>query len=243
LAEVLQRNQGPTRLDYCEIDNFNLANGLRGKGRMQSFSPKFSADADVSNRELLAIAGALRENEGLIELNLSWFGSRVSDEAWGTVYDSLQAHPTLEVLDLRSRLAFTDNTIHPTVFKSRLQALLNMMKVNISIHTIHLDYRLDANSLWMLLSGNVEVAFPSRTTTIAVAANVPTLATAAVTSNANVASVTGQHIAGGDSSSRQSLQAAGPAGQLMIRLQAKRERLHKSRKLAHDVGLVDDLMG
>jgi hypothetical protein len=43
--------------------------------------------------------------------------------------------------------------------------------------------RTDANSFWMLLSGNTEVAFPSRTMTIAAAANLPTPATY----NANVA--------------------------------------------------------
>ncbi len=39
--------------------------------------------------------------------------------------------------------------------------------------------RSDANSFWMLLSGNAEVAFPSRTTTIAAAASLPTSATTA----------------------------------------------------------------
>ncbi len=38
--------------------------------------------------------------------------------------------------------------------------------------------RSDANSVWMLLSGNAEVAFPSRATTIAVAASLPMSATA-----------------------------------------------------------------
>jgi uncharacterized protein YdcH (DUF465 family) len=55
--------------------------------------------------------------------------------------------------------------------------------------------------------------------------------------------------AGGDSSSPQSLQAASPkglqaanpAGELMALLQAKIERLRKSQKVAHDVGLVDDV--
>jgi hypothetical protein len=122
------------------------------------------------------------------------------------------------------------------VLKSRIQALLDMMKVNLSIHTIRLKprysqheifresvipylvtnrlrprllaiqktspityrtkvlgrallaVRTDANSFWMLLSGNPEVAFPSRTTTIAAAVDLPTPATAAAASTANVAS-------------------------------------------------------
>jgi hypothetical protein len=49
--------------------------------------------------------------------------------------------------------------------------------------------RTDANSVWMLLSGNAEVAFPLRTTRIAAAANLPTPATAAASSTANAAAV------------------------------------------------------
>jgi hypothetical protein len=45
----------------------------------------------------------------------------------------------------------------------------------------------DANSFWMILSGNAEVAFPSKTTTIAAAADLPTPTTAAATSNAAIA--------------------------------------------------------
>jgi hypothetical protein len=113
-----------------------------------------------------------------------------------------------------------------------------MLKMNISIHTIHLEFRYrqhelfresvipyletnrlrprllaiqktlpipyrakvlgrallsaryDANSFWMLLSGNAEVDFPSRTTTIAATVNLPAPATAAATSSANIAAVT-----------------------------------------------------
>jgi hypothetical protein len=43
--------------------------------------------------------------------------------------------------------------------------------------------RSDANSFWMLLLGNAEVAFPSRTTTIEVAASLPTSATATAITN------------------------------------------------------------
>jgi hypothetical protein len=115
---------------------------------------------------------------------------------------------------------------------------LDMMKINMSIHTIHLHvhyldhefyresvipylatnrlrprvraiqkarpipYRAgvlgrallsagsDANTFWMLLSGNTEVAFPPRTATIAVAASLPTSATAAAITNAAAAAVT-----------------------------------------------------
>jgi hypothetical protein len=47
-----------------------------------------------------------------------------------------------------------------------------------------LAVRSDANSFWMLLTGNAEVAFPSRrSATIAVAASLPTSATAAAMTN------------------------------------------------------------
>jgi hypothetical protein len=116
-----------------------------------------------------------------------------------------------------------------------MPALVDMMKVNMSIRTIHLDLdlserqllrgsvvpyletnrfrprvraiqksrllsyrakvlgqallavRTDANRLWMLLSGNPEVAFPSSAATIAAAASLPPPATDATTAAANLA--------------------------------------------------------
>jgi hypothetical protein len=109
---------------------------------------------------------------------------------------------------------------------------LDMMKMNVSIHTIHLQFlysqhelfrgsvvpyletnrlrprvraiqktrpiiyrtkvlgrallatRTNPNRFWMLLTGNAEVALPSRCATIAVTANLPTSATAAAITNA-----------------------------------------------------------
>jgi hypothetical protein len=49
--------------------------------------------------------------------------------------------------------------------------------------------RSDANSFWMLLSGNAEVAVPSRTTTVTVAASLATPATAAATTNVVAVSI------------------------------------------------------
>jgi hypothetical protein len=138
---------------------------------------------------------------------------------------SLKTRPTLEVLQLS--LGRINPSTVPAVITSQIQALLDMMRMNMSILKIHLhdqyldhDFfrgsvipyletnrlrprvraiqttrpipyragvlgrallaaRSDANSFWMLLSGNAEVAFPSRTTTIAVAASHSTFATAA----------------------------------------------------------------
>jgi hypothetical protein len=134
LADVLGRNQGPTKITYCEINNFVLADGLRGNSRLKSLRPCFSSSPEDRNRQVLAIAGALRENIGLVRLDLR-AGSRMSDETWDTVYDSFEAHPTLEVLDLRSTEAF----MAPTELKSRILKLVDMLKVNMTIHTIQLD--------------------------------------------------------------------------------------------------------
>jgi hypothetical protein len=231
LAEVLGRNQGPTKLDYCFIDNFVLANELRGKSRLISLSLRFSRSLEVSNRELLVTASALKENEGLVDFNTHEF--RMSDETWYEVCESLKTH----VLDLFSVRAQEGAPLSPMVLKSRIQTLVDMLKLNTSMHTIcardcyskyqlsrksvipHLEtnqfrprllaiqktrlityratmlgrallaVRADANSFWMLLSGNPEVAFPSATTTIAAATDLPTPTPTAATATSNAAAI------------------------------------------------------
>jgi hypothetical protein len=138
LAEVLGRNQGPANIDLCSIDNLVLANGLRGNSRLKSLNLCLSENVEVHDREILAIAGALRENKGLVDLDLS-NGLRVNDVMWGAICDSLKAHPTLEVLNLRG--VFTVTTTTPAVLKSQIQALLDMMKTNMLIHTIKLNHQ------------------------------------------------------------------------------------------------------
>jgi hypothetical protein len=152
LAGILGRNQGLTRLDGCRIVNSILADGLRGNSRLKSLKlgldghrQWFSiADAhqgntgqrEDGNRQLLAIANALRENTGLVELELRSYGFIVSDETWGAVCDSLKTHPTLEVLDLQGE---PPKAPAPDVITSRMQVLVDMLKVNTTIHTIRLD--------------------------------------------------------------------------------------------------------
>jgi hypothetical protein len=135
LAEVLGRNQGPTKLYFCEIDNSVLANGVRESSRLKSLTPSISNDRDVGNQEVLAIAGALKENKGLVYLDLE-HGFRMSDETWDAVCDSLKTHPTLQILDLRSM--FEGDPLAPAVLTSRMQALVDMLGGNMSIYTIHL---------------------------------------------------------------------------------------------------------
>jgi hypothetical protein len=146
LAESLGRNQGPTKLDRCIIDYSVLADGLRGNSRLKSLRPRFSDDRGVGDQELLAIAGALKENKGLIDLNLTCRHAYGMSYDWGAVCDSLKTHPTLEVLNLSS--AYPYATITPAVLKSRMQTLLDMVKVNLSIHNIQLDYRYSQHEIF-----------------------------------------------------------------------------------------------
>jgi hypothetical protein len=236
LMQVLGSNQGPTMLLLCGIDEFVLAYGLRGNSSLKSLvmalsSEGYSSDLDAGNREAIAIAGGLKENRGLVDFNLR---GEMCDEAWGAVCDSLKTHPTLQILNLWSTM---QAPLGPAVINSWIQALLDMLKVNISIHTIDVDCcyrnnedqlfeesvipyletnrfrprvraiqitraivyrakvlgqallaaRTDANSFWMLLSGNPEVAFPP-TTAIAAAVSLPDITPA--TSNADVSTST-----------------------------------------------------
>jgi hypothetical protein len=146
LAEALGRNQGPTKLDCCYIDNSVLANMLRGNSSLQSLTPVLNRYRYVISQELLAIAGALRENKGLVDLDLSYKYIMPSNETWGAFCDSLKTHPTLEVLNLRG--AFPDTASARAVIKPRMQALVDMMKVNMSIHTIHLHDRYSEHDLF-----------------------------------------------------------------------------------------------
>jgi hypothetical protein len=61
-----------------------------------------------------------------------------SDETWGATCDSLETHPTLEVLEFR-KLYANHSFAAPSVITSRVQALVDMLKGNMSIHTIGLN--------------------------------------------------------------------------------------------------------
>ncbi len=136
LSGGLGRNQGPTKLDLCRIDNSVLADGLRGNSRLKVFRAVMSNSPENSNREFLELSDAVRENKGLVDLDLG-HAHHTSNEMWGAICDSLKTHPTLEVLDLRGAHAVAPSV--PAVLKSRVQTLVDMMKVNMSIHTLKLD--------------------------------------------------------------------------------------------------------
>jgi hypothetical protein len=91
---------------------------------------------NLEYREYLAIVGALKENKGLIDLDLRHhFITR--DKTWDALCDSLKTHPTLCVLNLKCWLG--EALLAPAVLNSRIHALVEMMTVNMSIHTIHLN--------------------------------------------------------------------------------------------------------
>jgi hypothetical protein len=140
LAEVLGRNQGPTRLEWCHNDNLVLAVGLRGNSRLKSLNPRISRSPEDGNRDLLAIAGALRENKGLVRLDLTY--NLMTAETWGAIRDSLKTHPTLEILSLHTA------DLAEAELKSRIQVLEDMLKVNISIQTILLSSRYNQDEIF-----------------------------------------------------------------------------------------------
>jgi hypothetical protein len=141
LAQVLGRNQGPTKLYWCDIDYSVLADGLRGNSRLKSLRPRLSRNRDAGNRPVFAIVGGLRENKGLVDLDLRGGGYWPNEESWDAVCDSLKTHPTLEVLSLGP---LDRSGVVPAVLQSRMQTLVDMMKMNTSIHTIILDHRNDS---------------------------------------------------------------------------------------------------
>jgi hypothetical protein len=144
LAQVIRSNQGPTRLVQCDIDNFVLANGLRGNSRLKDLIPRISGNLEIGDREVLAYTRALSENLGLGVLNLS--NCLLSDETWGVVCDSLKTHPTLKILDLSATLM--NSTAEHPVINSRIQALLDMLKVNTSIRFVCLDQCLNSTNFY-----------------------------------------------------------------------------------------------
>jgi hypothetical protein len=113
---------------------------LRGNSRLKSLTERRFDTADLGSRHVLAIASALRENKGLTDLGIC-HGFSISDEAWCAICDSLKTHPTLEVLRLSdARDPVIANANAPAAkIKSRSQAILDMMKENLSLHAIDLD--------------------------------------------------------------------------------------------------------
>jgi hypothetical protein len=139
LTESLGRNLGPTKLVYCHLDYSVLADGLRGNRRLKSLKSFLAVDSHgVSNEEFLLIAAALKENKGLVDVDLT-YNFRMSDETWDILCDSLKTHPTLKMLKLKPIHQRLDRrSLPPAVLVYQIQALVDVLKVNKRIHTIDL---------------------------------------------------------------------------------------------------------
>jgi hypothetical protein len=65
LAEGLGRNQGPTKLHLCQIDNYVLAEGLRGNIRLESLTLRLSISSfEACNWTRIGARAARRERGG-----------------------------------------------------------------------------------------------------------------------------------------------------------------------------------
>jgi hypothetical protein len=85
----------------------------------------------VTETSLQSLAPS-KENKGLVNLQL-WYDFGESDETWRAICDSLETHPTLEVLEFRTLNA---PSFVPSVITSQVQALVDMLKGNMLIHSI-----------------------------------------------------------------------------------------------------------
>jgi hypothetical protein len=109
--------------------------GLRANSRLKSLSLHRSTNRVVANQDILAIASALEENKGLVDLDLRDC-YKMSDETWYAVCGYLKAHPTLEILDVEQLSgSYTCAPLAPAVLTSWIQALVDMLKVNTVLYS------------------------------------------------------------------------------------------------------------
>jgi hypothetical protein len=109
-------------------------------------TPRLSNNLEVYDQEVLAIADALRENNGPVDLDLSC-GAAVNNETWFAVCDYLKTHPALEVLHLSNGFGVAPLALL-AMLESWIQALVDILKVNTSIHTIHSHCRCSQHELF-----------------------------------------------------------------------------------------------
>jgi hypothetical protein len=95
-ARSLRLNQGPTKVIHCSIDGEILAEALRGNTIITTLFVSGFKGIARNNHKLNLLARALREDRGLVKLNL---GHGMIDAATlGALCLSLQTHPFLEDL-------------------------------------------------------------------------------------------------------------------------------------------------
>jgi hypothetical protein len=147
LLDGIQRNRGPNTFLSC---NSLLTDALRGNRSVHAISldrRNFSNEED-----LIALMWALAENLGLAKLNLGFLS--INDESWTIMRQSLANHPTLEHLGVLCTSCFErgDPHRHMPLYDAtrtlRTQALVDMLKVNSSIHSICLISDERCESIW-----------------------------------------------------------------------------------------------
>jgi hypothetical protein len=127
-VECLRSDRGPIDLREFQIDSQIIANILTGTSRVTRLTPNSIGTNDA---EVAFFFRALANNKSLVDLNLN--NKSISDENWGILCESLQAHPTLTSLNLRYTLP---RWLNDEERAQRTRALAAMMKRNTSLHTI-----------------------------------------------------------------------------------------------------------
>jgi hypothetical protein len=133
--ESQRRNKGPERLLNCKMDNAVLAEAVRGNMSLKSLKPCGELDHDqLSPEDFETLAQALRENEGLVTLDVA--GQPIMEESWRILLKSIQNHPSLQVLDLH--LTPSSRRMSAATKTERMLAIVDMLQVNTVILTIHM---------------------------------------------------------------------------------------------------------
>jgi hypothetical protein len=135
LLESQRRNKGPEKLLNCKMDVGVLAESLRGNRSLKSLKPCGKLDHDqLSPEDFETLAQALRENEGLVTLDIA--GQPILEESWRIILNSIQKHPSLQVLDLH--LTPSCRRMSTATKTERMLAIVEMLQVNTVILTIHM---------------------------------------------------------------------------------------------------------
>ena len=135
LLESQRRNKGPEKLLNCKMDVAVLAEAVRGNRSLKSLKPCGELDHDqLSPEDFETLAQALRENEGLVTLDIA--GQPIMEESWSIILKSIQNHPSLQVLDLH--LTPSSRRMSAATKTDRMLAIVDMLQVNTTILTIHM---------------------------------------------------------------------------------------------------------
>jgi hypothetical protein len=133
--ESQRRNKGPKKLLNCKMDAAVLAEAVRGNMSLKSLKPCGELDHDhLSPGDFETLAQALRENEGLVTLDIA--GQPIMEESWRIILKSIQNHPSLQVLDLH--LTPSSRKMSSATKRARMLAIADMLQVNTVILTIHM---------------------------------------------------------------------------------------------------------